>query len=272
MEIALGAVELTDLKSRTTTHFQECSSFGVTTPREPDHGTNAPIDIHIKNLSVEVNQDKPIAWKPGKHVKTDGSNTDTAGPPKRILKDVSAHIPGAGLTAIIGSSGSGKTSLLNVMSSRMGTTHLSQSGSVTFSTHAANPVASADHEDIRTAYVMQQDILLPTLSVRETLRYAADLHHSTTKSRTQRMAMVEQTITDLQLTACAETKIGNSTHRGCSGGQKRRTSIGVQLLADPSVLFLDEPTTGLDAASALQVISTLKGLAKGGRTIVMTGI
>ena len=84
--------------------------------------------------------------------------------------------------------------------------------------------------------------------------------------------MVEQTITDLQLTACAETKIGNSTHRGCSGGQKRRTSIGVQLLADPSVLFLDEPTTGLDAASALQVISTLKGLAKGGRTIVMTGI
>jgi len=273
MEVASGAVELTELKSKTTTHLRERSSLDATTsPRELDHGTNVPIDIHIRNLSVEVNQDKPFSWKPGKHVKVNGSNTDAADPPKRILKDVSAHIPGAGLTAIIGSSGSGKTSLLNVMSSRMGTTNLSQSGSVTFSTHTANSVASADHEDIRTAYVMQQDILLPTLSVRETLRYAADLHHSTTKSRVQRMAMVEQTIADLQLTACADTKIGNSTHRGCSGGQKRRTSIGVQLLADPSILFLDEPTTGLDSASALQVISTLKSLAKSDRTIVMTGM
>ena len=59
-------------------------------------------------------------------------------------------------------------------------------------------------------------------------------------------------------------------HRGCSGGEKRRVSIGVQLLSNPSVLFLDEPTTGLDATSAFQLVRTLKSLAQKGRTVVTT--
>ena len=84
------------------------------------------------------------------------------------------------------------------------------------------------------------------------------------------MRVVEEVILELGLKECADTRIGNHQHKGCSGGEKRRTSIGVQLLSNPSILFLDEPTTGLDATSAFQLVRTLKGLARKGRTIVTT--
>ena len=115
---------------------------------------------------------------------------------------------------------------------------------------------------------MQQDILIPTLTVRETLRYAADLRLPSPSTKKDRYDIVEKVILELGLKECANTSIGNNVHRGCSGGEKRRTSIGVQMLANPSLLFLDEPTTGLDATSALHVMSTLKYLAKKGRTII----
>jgi len=82
--------------------------------------------------------------------------------------------------------------------------------------------------------------------------------------------MVETVIDDLGLGSCADTRIGDNVHKGCSGGEKRRTSIGVQLLADQPVLIIDEPTTGLDAASAVQVVQTLKSLAQRGKTVIMT--
>ena len=107
-----------------------------------------------------------------------------------------------------------------------------QEGSVTFNGHAGVRYA-------RHAYVMQQDILLPTLTVRETLRYSADLRLPSTTTAEDRARVVEEVIRELGLKECADTRIGNSQHRGCSGGEKRRVSIGVQLLANPSVLFLD---------------------------------
>jgi ABC-type multidrug transport system ATPase subunit len=91
---------------------------------------------------------------------------------------------------------------------------------------------------------MQQDVLLPTLSVRETLQYAVDLRLPPPSTKEERSAVVEEVILELGLKECAGTRIGNNVHKGCSGGEKRRTSIGVQLLANPSVLFCDEPTTG----------------------------
>ena len=152
-------------------------------------------------------------------------------------------MPPGSLTAIIGGSGSGKTSLLNVMAGRMegGTAakgRLKISGSITF-----NEVPSIRR--IQTAYVMQQDILTPTLTVRETLQYSADLRLPPPLTTSERMAIVEQVLLELGLKECADTRIGNNAHKGCSGGEKRRTSIGVQMLANPSVLFCDEPTTGM---------------------------
>ncbi|KAG9230040.1 P-loop containing nucleoside triphosphate hydrolase protein [Amylocarpus encephaloides] len=167
------------------------------------------------------------------------------------------------LSAIIGGSGSGKTTMLNTMAERMTSGRLSFEGSTTFN-------GTTGIKNVRSAYVMQQDVLLPTLTVRETLRYSADLRLPPPTTEEQRRKVVQEVILELGLKECADTRIGDNSHKGCSGGEKRRTSIGVQLLSNPSVLFLDEPTTGLDATSAFQVIRTLKNLAKRGRTIITT--
>jgi ABC-type multidrug transport system ATPase subunit len=72
------------------------------------------------------------------------------------------------------------------------------------------------------------------------------------------------------LERCADTIIGNNLIKGISGGERKRTSIGVELLSNPSLLFLDEPTTGLDSSTALQVIENLKLLAARGVNVVST--
>jgi len=86
----------------------------------------------------------------------------------------------------------------------------------------------------------------------------------------ERRAIVEKVILELGLKECAATRIGNGSRKACSGGEKRRTSLGIQMLSNPAVLFLDEVTTGLDALSALQLVHTLKKLAATGRTIIAT--
>lgn len=182
---------------------------------------------------------------------------------KTILNGVSATMPSGSLTAILGSSGSGKTTLLNTLAYRISGGRLKISGDILYN---GNPEITS----MRSAYVMQQDVLLPTLTVRETLLYAAELRLPPSTSTEERYRVVEEVILELGLKECANTRIGNNIHKGCSGGEKRRTSLGVQMLANPSVLFLDEVTTGLDATSAFQLIRTLKTLAAKGRTIVVT--
>jgi ABC-type multidrug transport system ATPase subunit len=222
-----------------------------------------PVDVQVRNLSVTVDTSpstfSPSNFLPRKRNKDGEPNAET----KRILHSVSASMPPGTLTAIIGGSGSGKTTLLNTMAERMTSGRLSFGGASTF-----NGMEGVN--SIRSAYVMQQDVLLPTLTVRETLRYSADLRLPPPTTEEERSKVVEEVILELGLKECADTRIGNHQHKGCSGGEKRRTSIGVQLLSNPSVLFLDEPTTGLDATSAFQLIRTLKELARKGRTIITT--
>lgn len=101
--------------------------------------------------------------------------------------------------------------------------------------------------------------------------YAAELRLPSTTSYEDRVRLVEEVILELGLKECADTIVGDGQrHKGCSGGERRRVSLGIQMLANPSVLWLDEVTTGLDATSALQLVTTLKQLARRGRTIVTT--
>ncbi len=130
---------------------------------------------------------------------------------------------------------------------------------------------SPSFSSLSYAYVTQTEVLLPTLTVRETLMYAADLRLPDSIGHKKRHSLVEEIILELGLKDCADTLVGDRlAKKGCSGGERRRLSLGVQLLGNPSVLFLDEPTTGLDATSAYQLAKTLKSLAKKGRTIIMT--
>lgn len=220
------------------------------------------VDVQIRDLTVSVDT-SPSWFDPATYLELAKAKFNPQSSSKTLLHHVSASLPAGTLTAIIGGSGSGKTTLLNTMSERMFSTRLSQGGSITFNGNEG--VHNARH-----AYVMQQDILLPTLTVRETLQYSADLRLPPPTTAEERRRIVEEVILELGLKECANTRIGNNQHRGCSGGEKRRVSIGVQLLANPSVVFLDEPTTGLDATSAFQLVRTLKKLATKGRTVITT--
>jgi len=218
------------------------------------------VDIRVRDLgvSIDVSPSPFTAFKArlsGGH----GQKKEF----KHILRNIDADMPSGSLTAILGESGSGKTSMLNALSHRLKGARLERSGNILYN---GNPKLSS----VRSAYVMQQDVLLSTLTVRETLAYAAELRLPPPTTAAERHQIVEDVILELGLKECAKTRIGNNIHKGCSGGEKRRTSLGVQMLSNPSVLFLDEVTTGLDATSAFQLIRTLKMLSSKGRTVIVT--
>ena len=149
------------------------------------------------------------------------------------------------------------------MANRMKSSNLEITGTVLYNN-------SSSLKTVRNSFLLQQDILQPQLTCRETLRYAADLRLPATTTQTERFALVEEIILELGLKECADTFVGDTAHRGLSGGEKRRLSMGIQLLANPSVIFLDEPTTGLDASSAYQLVKTCHRLAQRGRTFILS--
>ena len=118
------------------------------------------------------------------------------------------------------------------------------------------------------AYVTQEDVLLGTLTVRETVTYSAHLRLPTSMTKEEINGIVDGTIMEMGLQDCSDRLIGNWHLRGISGGEKKRLSIALEILTRPRLLFLDEPTSGLDSASAFFVIQTLRNVARDGRTII----
>ena len=98
-----------------------------------------------------------------------------------------------------------------------------------------------------TAYVQQEDALYAELTVRENLWFSAMLRLPREMSKAEKENRVEEIISELGLRKAADTKIGNELIRGVSGGEKRRVSIGMELITKPSLLLLDEPSSGLDS-------------------------
>jgi ATP-binding cassette subfamily G (WHITE) protein 2 len=107
------------------------------------------------------------------------------------------------------------------------------------------------------------------MTVRECLTFAARLKLVGTEE--EKIARVNFMIATLKLTKCQNTHIGGPLVKGVSGGERKRTSIGVELITDPNLVFLDEPTTGLDSFTATSVMESLGDLArKENRTVVST--
>lgn len=121
-------------------------------------------------------------------------------------------------------------------------------------------------------YVQQNDYHLPSLTVRETLLFNANLLMPESVSNEQKTRRVEKLISLLGLRLCANTRVGGEEIKGVSGGEKRRLSVGCQLILDPSCALLDEVTTGLDAFSARSVVQTLRDLSRrgDGRTVILS--
>jgi ATP-binding cassette subfamily G (WHITE) protein 2 len=106
------------------------------------------------------------------------------------------------------------------------------------------------------------------MTVKECLEFAAKL--KLPGDEESKMRRVYEIIEELRLQKCQNTQIGGPLIKGVSGGERKRTSIGVELITDPNLIFLDEPTTGLDSFTATSVMETLKELSMSGRTVIST--
>lgn len=173
------------------------------------------VNIRLRNLSVciEVFETRLDKFR----ILSRRYTKDQNGPKKttkQILSQVGSDFPAGSVSAIIGASGSGKTTALNILAERMSASIFKTTGEKSFN---GDPRLAS----VRSAYVMQSDILLPALTVRETLRYAADLRLPSLKKRADRWRIVERVILELGLKECASTRIGTNAKRGCSGGEKR---------------------------------------------------
>lgn len=163
---------------------------------------------------------------------------------KQILSNISGKASSGELLAIMGPTGCGKTSLLNILAARVslsGSTNAALSGSVLINGAQRNDVVFRKI----SAYVLQDDHLYPHLTVGETLLLAAHFYLSETATVQDKEQLVDAVISELGLIKTRLTIIGDDKLRGISGGERKRTSIAVQLISDPIVLFLDEPTSGL---------------------------
>lgn len=169
-----------------------------------------------------------------------------------VLHSLAGSASPGRLLAIMGPSGSGKTTLLNALSGQLrANKRLSATGTLLVDGKCVGGAASAP--GIRQAYVRQEDIFYTQMTVRETLMFAARMRLPRSMPLKEKRALVEELISKLALVSSADTIVGNSKRRGISGGERKRLSIGCELLSNPSLLFLDEPTSGLDSFQAQQV-------------------
>jgi len=218
-----------------------------------------------RTISALGFEEVTLCWE---HVKfeVDVKGKDGKAASRVLLNDISGLVKPHELLAIMGPSGAGKSTMLDFLADRIA----SSSGRLDGEVMVNGKERDSNYNKIM-AYVAQEDHLYGSLTVRETIAYAArlnlsSLHHS----RAEKNKMVDEIISELGLDRVANKKIGSVFYSGVSGGQRRRVSIGVELVTNPSLLFLDEPTSGLDSTSSFKVVEKMRDLARHGRTVVAT--
>lgn len=182
---------------------------------------------------------------------------DDAGRELTILDDVSLVIRPRELVALLGPSGSGKSTLMGALSGRV----QASQGQVRVNGEDLYRQFEALKRDL--ALVPQRDVVHAGLTVRAALRFTARLRLPSDTSPAELERVVDQTLADLKLTERADTRIG-----ALSGGQIKRVSLANELIARPSLLFLDEVTSGLDEQTDREMMRCFREVADSGKTVV----
>eukprot|EP00794_Sanderia_malayensis_P016777 gene16777-18472_t len=182
---------------------------------------------------------------------------------KCVLQGVDGDIRSGEVTAIMGPSGAGKTTLLNVVSDK------AFYGKVEGIIKANGEILQSLQKFKRiTGFVPQEDVMHRTLTVEEVLTYQARLRLPPGKTSKEIAEEVSKVLKLLEISHIKRSYIGDEEQRGISGGQRKRVNIGMELIADPTLLFLDEPTSGLDSTSSLTVLNALRKVAEKGKLTV----
>ena len=177
-----------------------------------------------------------------------------------IMKNVSGSFQCGTMTAIMGPSGAGKSTLFSLLTGKI--------------KRSSGTILLNGFEDELSQYkkllgfVPQDDIMLKMLTVNDILAHSAHMRLPTTMNEEQRTKQVIETINFLAIGGTINSVIGDEERRGISGGQRKRVNIGMEIVADPAILFLDEPTSGLDSSTALELVRLLCRLARESRMTI----
>jgi ABC-type multidrug transport system ATPase subunit/pSer/pThr/pTyr-binding forkhead associated (FHA) protein len=177
---------------------------------------------------------------------------------KNLLKNISLSILPHEFVAIVGASGAGKSTLLHALSGY----HPASSGTVLVNGVDLYTNFSAYRSQI--GFVPQSNIIHTELTVYESLDYSARLRLPSDTSRVERERRIADVLGTLDLTKCKDQPI-----HSLSGGEQKRVSIGVELLTEPGMFFLDEATSGLDPGTELEIMTLLRHLSDQGHTVVL---
>lgn len=247
---------------RLATVFYKGCALSLKSKADVERGNSdenfAPEIVTVNHGKQSTTEDRhhTFAWKNlCLDVKTKEGN-------KRLLDNLSGCVKSGQLKALMGVSGAGKTTLLNALAGR------SYIGTLDGEL-ALNGKVLPKFFRSRMGYVQQQDIHLPTQTVREALQMTARLRRGGTVLLKEKYAYVENVIQWLDMENIANALIG-VPGVGLNLEQRKKVSIGVEMASKPEILFLDEPTSGLDGQSAFSIIQLLRRLAESGQAIVCT--
>nr|CAJ2467136.1 unnamed protein product [Leishmania braziliensis] len=221
-----------------------------------DRGSTANLDSGtLKTGSVPDSYSLPLSW----------SKLNYSAGKKRILCGLTGTaLPGRCL-AILGSSGAGKTTFLNAISDR-----LASGGALRLSGRRQLGDCELErHFRKAMGFVTQDDVISPLSTPYDALWFSLRTRRGTGRAETEER--VQEALDVLRLQHCRNTKVGiPGLEAGLSGGERKRCSIGIELICDPKVLLLDEPTSGLDSVTSAKVVHLLRQLSRMGRTVIYT--
>ncbi|XP_021655643.2 ABC transporter G family member 1-like [Hevea brasiliensis] len=224
---------LRDNSEITTSLEMETSDFNMVQTHPPKEDDDDDVFLSWKDLWVTVRN---------------GQNGS-----KPILHGLTAYAQPGELLAIMGPSGCGKSTLLDALAGRLNS-NTRQTGEILINGRKQALAYGT------SAYVTEDDNLVTTLTVREAIYYSAQLQLPDLMSNSEKKERAERTIREMGLQDAMNTRIGGWGANGLSGGQKRRVSICIEILTHPKLLFLNEPTSGLDSAASYYVMSRIASL------------
>ncbi|XP_061339254.1 ABC transporter G family member 21-like isoform X2 [Gastrolobium bilobum] len=242
--------DITNRPENTSVHAESPARFSI------PHQIRRPVTLKFEDVSYSITL--------GRKKNVCVTSSQEAKQTRKVLNGVTGIVGPGEFMAMLGPSGSGKTTLLTALAGRLAG---KVTGTITYNGH---PFSSFIRRN--TGFVSQDDVLYPHLTVLETLAFAALLRLPKSLTREEKVEKAENVIVELGLSRCRNSPVGGGTaaFRGISGGERKRVSIGQEMLVNPSLLLLDEPTSGLDSTTAQRIVAVLRSLARGGRTVVTT--
>ncbi|KAM2893130.1 hypothetical protein FF1_008519 [Malus domestica] len=226
---------------------------------DSDHAPKKGMALPFQPLSLAFNHVNYFVDMPSE-MKTHGVEEDRL----QLLRDVcGAFRPGI-LTALVGVSGAGKTTLMDVLAGRKTGGYIE--GTINISGYPKKQETFARV----SGYCEQNDIHSPHVTVYESLLYSAWLRLASDVNTQTRKMFVEEVMALVELNPLRDSLVGLPGIDGLSTEQRKRLTIAVELVVNPSIIFMDEPTTGLDARAAAIVMRTVRNTVDTGRTVVCT--